>query len=289
MSPAAAGAATRREDAARRWLRRLEARENGLGETLLIVAAHPDDEVIGVGGQLARLTGVRLLHVTDGAPRNLLDAKAAGFDDWQGYAAARRQELLAAFRLAGIAATQADELGIPDQSASFRLVELAETLAEKFRALCPEIVLSHPYEGGHPDHDATAFAVRAACALVKRRGGVAPALIEMTSYRMRGGRRAMSEFLHRPGIEITTVMLGERERAFKRRLIACFSTQHRVLADFPIDLERFRPAPTYDFTRPPHGGGLYYEQFDWGVDGARWRALAGQALAALEIRARPCA
>jgi hypothetical protein len=99
----------------------------------------------------------------------------------------------------------------------------------------------------------------------------------------------MSEFLHRPGIEITTVVLDERARAFKRRLIACFSTQQRVLADFPVDLERFRAAPAYDFTRPPHEGGLYYEQFDWGVDGARWRALSGEALAALEIEARPCA
>jgi N-acetylglucosamine malate deacetylase 2 len=287
MSPGTADGAGSRQEAARRWLRRLEAREEGTGEGLLIVVAHPDDEVIGVGGQLARLTGVRLLHVTDGAPRNLLDARAAGFDDWQGYAAARRQELLAALRLGGIEATQAEELGMPDQGASLRLVELAETLAARFRGLRPEIVMSHPYEGGHPDHDATAFAVHAACA--QQQGGAAPALVEMTSYHQGAGGRAMSEFLHRPGIAVTTLMLDEGERAFKRRLVACFSTQSRVLADFPIDLERFRPAPAYDFTRPPHDGRLYYEQFDWGVDGVRWRAMAGEALAALEMARGPCA
>jgi hypothetical protein len=78
MSLKAEGAAGRRQEAARRWLRRLEAREKRVGEALLLVVAHPDDEVVGVGGQLARLMGVRLLHVTDGAPRNLLDAQAAG-------------------------------------------------------------------------------------------------------------------------------------------------------------------------------------------------------------------
>ena len=278
-----------RQEAARRWLCRLETREEGTGEGLLIVVAHPDDEVIGVGGQLARLTGVRLLHVTDGAPRDLLDARAAGFDDWQGYAAARRQELLAALRLAGIEASQAHELGIPDQGASFRLVELAQALAAKFRCLRPELVMTLPYEGGHPDHDATAFAVHAAGALAQRHDGTAPALLEMTSYHMGAGGRVMSEFLPHPGIAVTTLPLGERERAFKRRLVACFSSQSRVLADFPVDVERFRPAPAYDFRRPPHEGLLHYEQFDWGVDAAGWKALAGEALAALEIEDQPWA
>jgi N-acetylglucosamine malate deacetylase 2 len=112
------------------------------------------------------LGGGRLLHVTNGAPRNLLDARAAGFVGWQDYAAARRQELLAALRLAGIEATRTVQLGMPDQEASFRLVELAAALAAKFSALRPEVVMTHAYEGGHPDHDATAFAVHTACALV---------------------------------------------------------------------------------------------------------------------------
>src|SRR5918994_1358637 len=129
-----------REEAARQWLRRLEAEEEGLGGSLLIVVAHADDEVIGVGGQLPRLSGVRLVHVTDGAPRNLRDARAAGFDSWQAYAAARRQELVAALRLAGIEAAQSDQLGIADQEASFRLVEAAGALSANFRALRPEMV-----------------------------------------------------------------------------------------------------------------------------------------------------
>jgi LmbE family N-acetylglucosaminyl deacetylase len=289
MSPATERTAAGRQEAARRWLHRLEARKDGLGEGLLIVVAHADDEVIGVGGQLAWLSGVRLVHVTDGAPRNLQDARAAGFGSWQDYAAARRQELLAALRLAGIEAAQADQLDIPDQQASFRLVELANTLAAKFTALRPEVIITHAYEGGHPDHDATAFAVHAACALVERRGGPAPALIEITGYHLAPEGRVLAEFLPRPGSVVTTLVLGERERAFKQRLVDGFLTQRRVLADFPIEVERLRPAPAYDFTRPPHGGPLYYEQFDWGVDGIRWRALAGQALAELEITDQPWA
>jgi LmbE family N-acetylglucosaminyl deacetylase len=289
MSAGTNGGADGQQEAARRWLRRLEAEEKGLGRSLLIVVAHADDEVIGVGGQLTRLSGMRLVHVTDGAPRDLRDARAAGFDGWQEYAAARRRELLAALKLAGIEATQTDLLDMPDQGASFRLVELTEVLAAKLSVLRPEIVMTHAYEGGHPDHDATAFAAHAACALLQRRGVAAPALIEMTGYHMGTGGPVKSEFLHCPDIAVTTLVLDDHGRAFKRRLVDGFLTQRRTLADFPIDVERFRPAPAYDFTRPPHAGPLFYEHFDCGVDGVHWRTLAGRALAALEIGGQPCA
>jgi N-acetylglucosamine malate deacetylase 2 len=286
MPSESTSAAGSRQDAARLWLRRLEAHAEGIGQDLLIVVAHSDDEVVGIGGQLDRLCGLRLVHVTDSAPRNLLDAHAVGFDGRQDYAAARRQELLAALRLAAIEATQADQLDIPDQEASFRLIELARILAAKFDALRPEVVLTHAYEGGHPDHDAAAFAVHAACALVERGGGQAPAIVEITGYHMATGTVVKSEFMGFPGSPVTTLALGEHERALKQRLIECFETQSRLLADFRIDVERFRPAPAYDFTRPPHAGRLFYEHFDWGVDGARWRALAVEALATLEIASR---
>jgi len=268
---------------AARLLHRLETGAAERAPAVMIVAAHPDDEVIGAGAQLPRLKELTIVHTTDGAPRDRRDANAAGYGSWETYASARRGELAAALRLAGVPVAAARTLGFADQGASFHLVELTETLAAIVEERRPEVVITHPYEGGHPDHDATALAVHAACALRARRGRRAPALVEMTSYYAGEFGLVTASFLPRPQIEVTTLMLDAQARARKRELVACFATQRRVLAQFPLEVERFRPAPCYDFGQPPHAGRLYYENFDRGVDGARWRRLARAALARLGL------
>ncbi|HSU84187.1 MAG TPA: PIG-L family deacetylase, partial [Thermoanaerobaculia bacterium] len=60
-----------------------------------------------------------------------------------------------------------------------------------------------------------------------------------------------------------------------RRMIEAFATQAETLRPFlPPRGERFRPAPSYDFTRPPHEGRLQYEIWGFPIDGKRWREAA---------------
>src|SRR5436190_1784004 len=182
--------------------------------SVVIVAAHPDDETISAGGLLPRLRNPVVVTVTDGAPRNGGDAERAGCLTRDDYARLRRDELLGALDVAGVGGDQIRALNIVDQEAV--------------------------------DHPA-----------------------------MRVG-----EFLPRTD-HGEPVVLPEEARDVKSRMISCFASQLHMLRHFPVDVERYRPAPTYDFTSAPHTGRLFYEHFDWGVTGERWRRLAGEALRTL--------
>lgn len=240
----------------------------------MIVAAHPDDEAIGLGVRLAEMHDITgILHVTDGAPRSGPDIQRAGCRSWEEYAILRRREFEKALAVSGAQSKHILCLGIPDQQASFQIRELATELAEILAWLHPDTVFTHSYEGGHPDHDATAAGVHAARQLL---GGTFT-VYEFTSYHARGTRMECECFLEANRATVVERGLTVEERRRKRNIFACHASQQHVLKNFPLGAEPIRIAPEYDFTQPPHPGMLYYEQFQWGVTGAQWRTLVSTA------------
>jgi LmbE family N-acetylglucosaminyl deacetylase len=245
-----------------------------------VIVAHPDDEVIGLGAQLPRLQNALFVQVTNGGPLNGRDAREHGFRSVADYVAARQREWQLALSTAGLDNVRKFELACPDQEAAYRLASLSRSIRDILRETRPEVVVTHPYEGGHPDHDATAFAVHAACALL---GQSAPPLIEAASYHGSTSGIETGCFLPAEGVQAVTIQLTPEQRELKQRLMSCFATQRQVLDQFRTDVECFRPAPRYDFSEPPHPGPLFYERFDWGLSAARFRELATAALDELEL------
>jgi len=247
---------------------------------VLLVAAHPDDEVIGAGAHLTYWRDVSVVHVTDGAPRNHPYAPGTAFPDRAAYAAVRRREAQDALAIAGIAVERIVELAFVDQEATFHLCEISKRIAALIAAIRPAVIVTQAYEGGHPDHDATCFAVHAARRIVARSAVNPPGLVEMTAYFEYGRHRVTGSFL--PSGETPVVIdLGGADRARKRRMLLCHKSQGDLVEAFPLERECFRRAPDYDFRQPPHPGRLFYERHDFGLDGTRWRELATTALRSL--------
>jgi LmbE family N-acetylglucosaminyl deacetylase len=245
---------------------------------VVLIAAHPDDEIVGAGARLCAIRRAHVIHVTDGAPRDMRDGARLGFASFREYAEARRAEACRALGMAAIGEMAITALGFADQETTLNLADVTRKLAQRLQSIGPDVILTHAYEGGHPDHDASAFAVHAAArGLWGKADGGAPAIIEFASYHALGERVAFLEFLPHPN-EVKTMVLTEHQRELKRQMIAAHATQAATLRSFPLDCERFRLTPEYDFTMPPHRGPLYYERHDWGMRGGRFRRLAAAAL-----------
>lgn len=238
-----------------------------IAERVAVVVAHADDETLFAGPLLGRLDDGLLIHVTDSAPEDMSDAIRFGFATRADYAAARARELDAAVAALGARVARRG-YGAADQGAAEAIDAVAARLAGDLAGAA--VVVTHAYEGGHPDHDAVA------CAVARAVGAMAepPALVEFPSYHLAGDERVWARFW--PG--------GPREhaRAFDEGDIAAVdaglaahASQAAVFDGWRPRVERYRAAPRYDFAMPPPPGACLYDRFGWAMTSERWRALAG--------------
>ncbi|WP_395021692.1 PIG-L deacetylase family protein [Dongia sp.] len=239
-------------------------------EPIAAVGAHPDDETLGIGSRFAAIKHLRLIQITDGAPRDLIDARKHGFADWQGYAAAREVELSNALATLGAAGAERLRYGLPDKQALDSLPEIVDRLVADLSGMAA--VITHPFEHGHPDHDTAALAVSLAC----RRMTAPPRRLEFASYHLQGDERVFLRFREGSGPPATEIVLNPAELALKQQALGCFKTQSALLQLFPLGSEWLRPAPDYDFHKAP--GPALYEQLEAMPRAADWRAQAGAIL-----------
>jgi LmbE family N-acetylglucosaminyl deacetylase len=144
-------AAGTREAAWEQWLASsdVQAADTTAWSSVVVVAAHPDDEVLGVGGILALLAAsgcrVRLVAATDGERSHPGANRAA-------LARIRRSESAAALSMLGAEEVEVVRLGMCDSGLGAAEDELAGLLA---RLCCGFEVCLAPWENdAHADHEA---------------------------------------------------------------------------------------------------------------------------------------
>ncbi len=178
---------------------------------ILVVAAHPDDAEISVGGTmlLAARAGKRI-GVVD-LTRGELGTRGS-VDD-------REQEARRATQLLGLSVRR--NLGLPDGRIQVTL-EAREALARILRELAPEVVLAHHLEDLHPDHAAAGRLAReawylAGLARLAEQDGGAPA----------ARPRRLLVFMGHVAFEPTLVVDIGPVWEHKLELVRCYASQLR--------------------------------------------------------------
>lgn len=129
-----------------------------LSRTVLVVAAHPDDEVLGCGGTIARHAAggdvVHLLFMTNGE-----DARG---NVPAGHVEARRQAARAAAALLG--AQPPVLLDFPDNRMdSLALLDVVQAVERQIAAVTPDVIYTHHGGDLNVDHRVVHQAVLTAC------------------------------------------------------------------------------------------------------------------------------
>jgi LmbE family N-acetylglucosaminyl deacetylase len=247
---------------------------------IAVLAAHPDDESIGASVLLARSAEATVIYLTDGAPRDRKLWSPHFNGSREEYAALRRQEAIGALSYAGVTGAQVRWLEAVDQEAVCEVSNLAKNVADILAEFQPDVLVTHPYEGGHPDHDAAALVAR--LALDGHHETNTPTLLEMTSYHARANQCVTGEFLESNAADEICFQLTAESGERKRKMFDAYASQRLVLGAFHLIRERWRIAPSYDFSRPPHEGKLWYECMGWAMDSQQWRAIAAKHVASLQ-------
>jgi LmbE family N-acetylglucosaminyl deacetylase len=174
----------------------------------VIVAAHPDDEVLGAGGLISDLAAagarLRLVAVTDG------ENSHRGLGDRAALARQRTAETTAALQALGAERTEVIRLGLPDSELASREDELAASLSQLTAGF--DVCLAPWDLDMHPDHEAAGRAARQYCPRVL----CYP--VWMWHWASPGDGRV-------PWASAFTVPLSRRAAARKRAAIRCFPSQ----------------------------------------------------------------
>ena len=181
---------------------------------LVVVAPHPDDEILACGGLLAMRAALDLpclvFAVTDGsASHGTADAQACAR-----LGARRAEESYAGLRALGIAPSAVVRMGVPDGATAGHVEDIAHKISPLLKP--HDVVVSTWALDGHPDHEAVSEAARMASAARGCRHLQAP--VWMWHWAVPGDTRI-------PWAQLAALPLPDHALHAKQQALACHRSQ----------------------------------------------------------------
>ena len=247
---------------------------------ILILAAHPDDEVVACAAAIGRArklgANVFTLYLTNGCiePESLWpwQRKSYGF-----FVARRRAEGELAAHFLGVT-----PVGWSPRPSRHLWRHLPDVYAEVRRAAethAIDQIWVPAYEGGHADHDALNA--------VGQKLAKSASVLEFAEYNFFNDETCAQKFPSPNGTE-ETLSLTFEEQDQKKRALKIYDSEQGNLGYIGVKRECYRPIAAYDYAIPPHAGTLWYTRFHWvpfphpRIDFSKPKAVSKAIIAFLE-------
>jgi LmbE family N-acetylglucosaminyl deacetylase len=264
---------------------------SNFGNRILILAAHPDDEVVACAAASGRAkqkgSEVFVFYLTNGciARETLWPWQRKNYVP---NLMLRFSEAEQTARLLGLA-----PVGWSSRPARHLWRSLPTVLADVRQAVAAHKIdqLWVPaYEGGNADHDALNAIGHVLNTIIGKerqspppltgsgpkvpdarrdwdRGGACkavspPPVLEFAEYNFSGGKTRSQEFPLPNGSEQIIILTPEEQKK-KRAALALYVSEKQNLNYVRVEHECYRPLAAYDYSKPPHPGKLWYARFQW--------------------------
>ncbi|MBS4220174.1 PIG-L family deacetylase [Bacillus sp. FJAT-49711] len=213
------------------------------GTDVLVFAAHPDDDVLGLGTILYRHSknddNIKVIFVTDGSGR---EGKSWHKRKNESISIAKRRykEAVKALSLINIPDENIYCLGYPDGGIQRYLKNLTIDISKLIQGLNPQSIYVHCIEGGHIDHDMTSFVVKSICNKINYSN-----VFEWTEYnpvQQLGAHNVKFLSSSSNQFKEMNIDISEEERVIKRRMLAFHQSQD--VEQFFLQGETIRQAIT---------------------------------------------
>jgi N-acetylglucosamine malate deacetylase 2 len=208
-------------------------------ENVLALVAHPDDESIGLGTYFQLCRKAHLLFLTSdqvGQSKVIVEGESAVAHS------VRELEAEAAVRLVPNVAIVGFER-FPNRALCDHLPQAAGRIETTLRHVGASFLLTHAFEGGHPDHDCCSFLANRVSRLVNI------PVIEFPVYS--GGPRSIVQgFSDAEGV--IRLIPTDTQRSLKDAMFRAHASQSSVMRRFSASRDEcFREQPLYDYYVPP--------------------------------------
>jgi LmbE family N-acetylglucosaminyl deacetylase len=229
--------------------------EEWFGRRILVLAAHPDDEIVACAASIGRATArgaaILTLYLTDGclARETMWPWRRSGRA-----AAAERRRREGEAAAARLGVTPVGWMQRPARRLWRELPQVHAEIAAAVATHAPDQLWLPAYEGGNPDHDG----LNALGALFASDLSV----LEFAEYNFSAGRACAQQFPSPNGDERTIALTAE-ERRTKAALLRLYASERGNLNYVGTSQECCRPFGASDYCRPPHRGVLWYARHQW--------------------------